>query len=44
MALLFLAPLPVDFMRLLFDGIKASLNDSASYTGLERPATNGKEA
>ena len=37
-------PIPVDVMRLLFDGIKAWANDSASNTGLEQPATNVKEA
>ena len=37
-------PIPVDIMRLLSDGIKAWANDSASNTGLERPATNVKEA
>jgi len=35
-------PIPVDVMRLLFDGMKASSNDSASNTGLEQPATNAK--
>ena len=37
-------PIPVDIMRLLFDRMKASSNDSASNTGLEQPATNVKEA
>jgi regulator of protease activity HflC (stomatin/prohibitin superfamily) len=37
-------PIPVDVMRLLLDGMKASSNDSASNTGLEQPATNVKEA
>jgi len=35
-------PIPVDIMKLLFDGMKASSNDSASNTGLEQPATNVK--
>ena len=37
-------PIPVDVMRLLLDGMKASSNDSASNTGLEQPATHVKEA
>jgi len=37
-------PIPVDVMGLLYDGMKASPNDSASNNGLEQPATNVKEA
>jgi len=37
-------PIPVDVMRLLFDGMKASPNGSASNAGLKQPATNVKEA
>lgn len=35
-------PIPVDIMRLLFDWMKASSNDSASNTGSVQPATNTK--
>ena len=35
-------PIPVDVMRLLFDGMKASSNDSASNTASAQPATNTK--
>jgi regulator of protease activity HflC (stomatin/prohibitin superfamily) len=37
-------PIPVDVMRLLLHGMKASSKDSAANTGLEQPATNVKEA
>ena len=37
-------PIPVDVMRLLFDGMKASSNDSASNTASAQPATNTKES
>jgi regulator of protease activity HflC (stomatin/prohibitin superfamily) len=37
-------PIPVDMMTLLFDGIKAWSNVSASNTGSQQPAMNVKEA